>query len=306
MESCEDDTQWFACMKEAAAAIMTGRVLRHLFCTILVNCEPTKPVDIFDAFWKDMCDDFLQARQHDLLATEDELDKQAKNDLLIDINKILQQHSKSNEDYGMEMPNEQIHSLPMNNESEIDPDAEGFFNQNHTLLNLDQMKIFNTINDCVDNEEGGLYNFDAPGGCGKLFLSNIIFAYIEMNRKIAIATALSGIVATLLTLGTTLHRRFAAPIPRGAPGTSRLKLNSNEARIRKESCLIMIDEVSMMNFDLLDLLDRFLRVLMEKDLCMGGKLIILMHDLTFEVDSGLSITSNSSSTCLQMSLGANF
>ena len=125
-----------------------------------------------------MCDDFLQARQHDLLATEDELEKQAKNDLLIDINKILQPHSKSNEDYRIEIPNEQIHSLPMNNKSEVDTDAEGFFNQNHTLLNLDQMKIFNTIKDYVDKEEGDLYNFDAPGGCGKTFLSNVILAYI--------------------------------------------------------------------------------------------------------------------------------
>ena len=94
-----------------------------------------------------------------------------------------------------------------------------------------------------------------------------------MNRKIAIATALSGIAATLFTLGSTFHRKFAAQIPCGSSGASRLKLNSNEARIKKKSCLIMIDEVSMMNFDLLDLLDRFLRVLMEKDLCMGGKLI---------------------------------
>ena len=171
------------------------------------------------------------------------------------------------------MPNELIHSLPMNNESEIDPDAEGFFNQNHTLLNLDQMKIFNTSKDCVDNEEGGLYNFDAPGGCGKIFLSNVILAYIRMNKNIAIATALSGIAATLLTLGTIFHRQLAAPIPCGASGTSRLKLNSNEARIIKESCLIMIDEVSVMSFDLLDLLDRFLHVLMERDECMGGKLI---------------------------------
>jgi hypothetical protein len=36
----------------------------------------------------------------------------------------------------------------------------------------------------------------------------------------------------------------------------------------------MIDEVSMMNYKLLDLLDsRFLRVLMEKDEYMGGKLV---------------------------------
>jgi ATP-dependent DNA helicase PIF1 len=40
----------------------------------------------------------------------------------------------------------------------------------------------------------------------------------------------------------------------------------------------MIDEVSMMNYKLLDLLDRFLRVLMGNDENMGGKLVVLMHD----------------------------
>jgi hypothetical protein len=40
----------------------------------------------------------------------------------------------------------------------------------------------------------------------------------------------------------------------------------------------MINEVSMMNYKLLDLLDRFLTVLMENDEYMGGKLVVLMHD----------------------------
>jgi len=40
----------------------------------------------------------------------------------------------------------------------------------------------------------------------------------------------------------------------------------------------MIDEVSMMNYRLLDLLDRFLKELMGNNQYMGGKLVILMHD----------------------------
>ena len=163
---------------------MTGRGLRHLFCNILVNYEPTKPGVLFDAYWKDMCDDFLLAQKGDLLATEDELEIQARNDLLIDINKILQQNGKKNEDYRIKVPDEQIDSLPMNNASEIDPDAHDFFNKNHNLLNHDQRRIFFTIKDYVDNEVGGLYNFDAPGGCGKTFLSNVILAYIRLNKKL--------------------------------------------------------------------------------------------------------------------------
>ena len=99
-----------------------------------------------------------------------------------------------------------------------------------------------------------------------------------MSGKIAIATALSGIAATLLRLGTTYHRRFAVPIPYTPVSSSKLKLNSNEARIIKDACIIMVDEVSMMDYKLLDLLDRFLQELMQSETFMGGKLVIMMHD----------------------------
>ena len=59
---------------------------------------------------------------------------------------------------------------------------------------------------------------------------------------------------------------------------SQHKLNSNEAKIIKEAYLIMIDEVSMMHYYLLDMLDRFLKELMQSNEFMGGKLILLMHD----------------------------
>ncbi len=57
-----------------------------------------------------------------------------------------------------------------------------------------------------------MFNIDAPGGCGKTFLCNIILAYVRSLSSIAIACALSGIAATLMTMGTTFHRRFGAPI----------------------------------------------------------------------------------------------
>jgi ATP-dependent DNA helicase PIF1 len=130
----------------------------------------------------------------------------------------------------------------------------------------------------LDNDEGGLYNFDAPGGSGKTFLANIILAYVRKEGKVALAMALSGIAATLLKLGTTFHRRFGIPIPCLSDSSSRIGLNTKHAKLIREAKIIMIDEVLMMNYKLLDLLDRFLRVLMGNDKDMGGKLVVLMHD----------------------------
>ena len=80
---------------------------------------------------------------------------------------------------------------------------------------------------------------------------------------------MSGISAILLIKGTTFHRRFKAPLDCGPKSCSRHKLNSNEAKIIKEAYLIMIDEVSMMHYYLLDMLDRFLKELMQSNELMG-------------------------------------
>ena len=90
---------------------------------------------------------------------------------------------------------------------------------------------------------------------------------------------ISGIAATMLRLGTTLHKRAGVPIPCEDDSCSKLLLNSKEAQVIREAALIMIDEISMMNWKFLNMLDRMLRSLMNKDDYMGGKCIVLMGDL---------------------------
>ena len=73
------------------------------------------------------------------------------------------------------------------------------------LLNDGQRHTFHTIKEGIDNNKGGLYNFDAPGGSGKTFLANVILAYVRQNGRIAVATAMSGSAAKLMKLGTTFN-----------------------------------------------------------------------------------------------------
>ena len=60
---------------------------------------------------------------------------------------------------------------------------------------------------------------------------------------------ISGIAATMLRLGTTLHKRAGVPIPCEDDSCSKLLLNSKEAQVSREAALIMIDEMSMMNWN---------------------------------------------------------
>ena len=90
-----------------------------------------------------------------------------------------------------------------------------FYNQYITNLNDEQRNAFNIIAACLAYNYKGtkVFNIIAPGGCGKTFLSNAILAYARGMGKKCIATASSGIAATLLKGGRTAHSTFGIPIP---------------------------------------------------------------------------------------------
>ena len=51
------------------------------------------------------------------------------------------------------------------------------------------------------NKEPGLIFLDAPGGTGKTFVINLIVKKLILQQKFVIATATSGIAATLILRG---------------------------------------------------------------------------------------------------------
>ena len=61
---------------------------------------------------------------------------------------------------------------------------------------------------------------DGPGGTGKTFVYKLLLAHVRSTQsalppdqqRIALATASSGLAATLLPGGTTAHSRFKIPI----------------------------------------------------------------------------------------------
>lgn len=64
---------------------------------------------------------------------------------------------------------------------------------------------------------------DAPGGTGQTFLINLIFSNIKENGDVAIASASSGIVATLMSDGRTAHSRFKISIAAKGNGVRLIK-----------------------------------------------------------------------------------
>lgn len=127
-------------------------------------------------------------------------------------------------------------------------------------------------------------------GTGKTtFLNN----FVKITRKKHIIVAPTGIAA-INASGVTIHSLFAIPsrtfVPTTEPVDPNLAMNINELfphfKYRKEKLdlfreieLIIIDEVSMLRADLLDMMDHSLRRVRRNQLPFGGVQLLLVGDL---------------------------
>lgn len=127
-------------------------------------------------------------------------------------------------------------------------------------------------------------------GTGKTtFLNN----FVKTTRKKHIIVAPTGIAA-INAGGVTIHSLFAIPsrtfVPTTEPVDPNLAMNINELfphfKYRKEKLdlfreieLIIIDEVSMLRADLLDMMDHSLRRVRRNQLPFGGVQLLLIGDL---------------------------
>jgi Rad3-related DNA helicase len=79
-------------------------------------------------------------------------------------------------------------------------------------LNEEQQVAYNEIISTVDSDHGGLFFVDGPGGTGKTYLYRALLATIHSQNKIAVATATSGVAASIMPGGRTAHSRFKIPL----------------------------------------------------------------------------------------------
>ena len=151
---------------------------------------------------------------------------------------------------------------------------------NLPLLTSDQHEVYDCFCSMIDGDEGGMLFLDAPDGTGKTFLINLILAKLRSEGKIALATASSGIAATLLTGGHTLHSAFKIPLYLHAMDIPicRIKKGTALSRVIQEGKATVVDEAPMTNKISFEALDRTLRDLTSKDRPMGGMCMLLCGD----------------------------
>ena len=98
---------------------------------------------------------------------------------------------------------------------------------------------------------------------------------VRSKKKKVVSVAWTGIAATLLIEGRTVHSTFQLPLDLNDTSTSNMTLNSKEAVVLREADLIIWDEAPMGPIQAVNTIDRLLRKIMNNNFPFGGKVIVL-------------------------------
>ena len=280
----EDDNQYHLAMEEASVGNSPAN-LRSLFAVILTWCEPSSPLEIYEHHKEAMAEDFLYQHRTRLgnvdLGFSDDIFNLALNDLQ---DKVLSMGGRELSEYGLPQPqtvdNDRFARVY---HREIDYDQgkqRAYVEYNVPMLTADQQEVYDCFCSMIDRNEGGMLFLDAPGGTGKTFLINLILAKLWSEGKIALATASSGIAATLLTGGRTLHSTFKVPLDLHAMDIPICSIKKGTAlcKVIQECKATVVDEAPMTNRLAFEALDRTLKDLTGNSQPMGGMCMLLCGD----------------------------
>ncbi|XP_046666559.1 ATP-dependent DNA helicase pif1-like [Homalodisca vitripennis] len=185
---------------------------------------------------------------------------------------------------GMPDPNRPANNLfdrDLQRETHFDTVELGTFVQiNLPQLIPEQRIAYDRIMRAITEQSGGLFFLDAPGGTGKTFLLSLILATIRSQNNIALAIASSGIAATLLDGGRTVHSALKLPLnlQNTETPTCNISKNSGMGKLLQTCKIIIWDECTMSHKKALEAIDRTLRDLRGNEQIFGGALILLSGD----------------------------
>ncbi|XP_027076803.1 uncharacterized protein [Coffea arabica] len=268
----EDDNSQELCLQEASHFHIPYE-MRRLFATLLVYSSPNNPPSLWSKFEDVMSEDFLRCKT--LTAS------QVRTKVLDQINGFLQSMGKNISSFNLypldfSMDDMESQTRELNAERNISVAAADL--DTCALLNQKQKEAFNVICEKVYTNKSGAFFVDGPGGTGKTFLYHALLADIRSKGHVALATATSGIAASILPGGRTAHSRFKISIDISDGGTCRISKQSSLVTLIKESKLIIWDETPMSKRAAIEALDDMLRDIMNSNKIFGEKVVVFGGD----------------------------
>ncbi|WVZ67191.1 hypothetical protein U9M48_016306 [Paspalum notatum var. saurae] len=146
-------------------------------------------------------------------------------------------------------------------------------------LNKEQRAAYDKIIATVDTDLGRVFFVDGPGGTSKTYLYKALLAVLRSQDKIVVATATSGVAASIMPGGRTAHSRFKIPLTIDDGAVCSFTKQSGTARLIQKASLLIWDEVSMTKRQAVEALDNNLRDIMDRPrLPFGGKTVMFGGD----------------------------
>jgi hypothetical protein len=269
---CQNDEEWHNCLEEAKK-YRFPRALRTLFVNILVHCGPKYPELLWNTFKDDLSYDVKRRFQN--LSNDSIYQK-----TLSLINDLLKYQDKSLKDFKT-MPQLTNSRETLDDDDLYDPSEElsSAFKMIN-LMNEGQKAIIEELKNMIEEENGEqkCLFIDGPGGTGKSFTLTAIYHLARGNRKKVCNMAFTGIAATNLKKGRTLHNRFKLPLNVNKNSNSGIENIGKDADELRNCDIFIWDEAPMASLHMLEIIDKKLKELMKNDKPFGGKTFILSGD----------------------------
>ena len=269
----DDDIEKDKAMQEAAN-LRFGHQLHAVFATILLYCTPTEPLAFWEKWKTTLACDIM--RSHGEVVLTDVIE----HTILLHLQERVQRDGLDlHKHYGLPLPNPEILNqaeIPAVIREETNFDTQSLQEQitnQLPSLNSQQRDAFDKVIDSVTNGGGTIFCLN-----GNTYVVNMILAKVRSMEKIALATAMSGIAATLLDNGRTLHSRLKIPLDMKDESVCNFSRRDATGKLLQMTSLLVIDEVSMGHKHIFECVDRSLRDIRQIDAPFGGLTVLLAGD----------------------------
>ncbi|XP_076029107.1 ATP-dependent DNA helicase Pif1-like [Oratosquilla oratoria] len=276
----ENDDHLRFCIQESIISKLPCQV-RSLFGLILVYCNPSNPVGLYEEFKSQMSLDILNQMTENQNEEIDNIEI-VYSELLHRLESIINEiGDKSLRDVGLPEPMFDQFNGQINSDPNTVDETTNFIERNEIMLNVDQREVYDKIIDCLNGLNNTKLKFlDAPGGTGKTFLLNLILAKNKVINGKSISVASSGIASTLLDEGKTVHSMFKLPFSSSISDefTTSIRKNSKLWNYIKNCDLIIWDEAAMSHRNMLEAVNKTFKEIKNSNDPFGNVTVLLAGD----------------------------
>ncbi|XP_074271487.1 uncharacterized protein LOC141595423 [Silene latifolia] len=238
--------------------------LRRLFVTILIFCHPKDPSTLWEKYYPSLSKDLRHQYPNE--------DLRIKVLTYRAVEQILEAMGISMKEVGLDHLSEQLdpemqrtRAITDALDAPIPEECIACINS----LNTGQQHAFGTIISHVRSGKPGAFFVDGPGGTGKTFLYNALYAEVRLMGKIVLPIASSGIVAANIPTGRTCHSMFKLPLDLDSSLSCAVPKQGSLAALLREVVILIWDEASMARKESVEALDALLRDLCDSNLLFG-------------------------------------